>query len=146
MTKSFITLEGGNSSNCFADVTPNCELKVTDISGGFPYGATQVQMLEGFNSNTDKINYTVPTNKVFFITGWTVTLWDGRMQIVFRIDGTVFDGVGLNKNGSTFVSRNLNPKTPIATAIAGQVIDVYRQDGDSGKVWFCSIQGYLEDA
>lgn len=104
-----------------------------------------VQESEGFSNARDKINYPVPTGKILYITGWTATNREGKMQIGFRINGTTFDGAGLNEDGLTFAERSVDPRTPIATATAGQTVDAYREWGDS-KSWFASIQGYLLDA
>ncbi len=104
-----------------------------------------INEIEGFSTVTDKINYLVPTGKVLKITGWTATASDGTMNITFRIDGVLFDGAGLAKLGSTSISKSVDPQVPLAEAPAGAIVDAVRIDGDIAKVWFVSIQGYLED-
>lgn len=145
MTNFDRTIEGASSGNV-AEVTSDQELKVKDSNTGIPDGGIQIQEAEGFGTARNKIEYTVPVGKVLYITGWTLTNWEGKLQLEWQIDTNIFDGAGLNETGNTFASRSVSPSCPIATAVAGEEVRARRESGDSGKPWFASLQGYLLDA
>ena len=130
--------------NAYDFIVP--ENKVNAEIQSIPEGATVVQEADGFSTERNKINYTIPVGKELHITGWTATNWEGKMQIEFQINGTIFDGAGLNEDGGVFAQRSVTPDVPIASASAGETVRARREQGDSGKNWFASIQGYLIDA
>lgn len=136
----------GNTAN----VTNLNELRVKDIN---PYEDEEtgrvidtIQIADGLSTAQNKINYTVPVGKVFWVQSWNTAIEDGD-KYIFELQkgGTALDFQGASTDGTNGNQYNTPNNNPWGIP-AGTEVRVRRVRGDSGKLWGASIIGYLEDA
>lgn len=100
-----------------------------------------------FSTDQNKINYSVPADKVLFIQHLNITgLGDGIIVTEWQADGVPFNFTSLLKSGTGTATLSLPEKNPHGPFAANVVIRCSRVAGDSGKDWAAILVGYLEDA
>jgi len=145
--QSKVAIWDGSNGNMFANVLDKDvhRLAVDNMPSRRP---ETVHELSGYNNDTTKTLYTVPSGKVLYVQGvWTSYDTDAGGHIVsFRVDGTQFQYGAVGDDSSRQFQRNYVESVPYGPIAAGSVVTAYREDGSSNESWVAGFEGYLEDA
>jgi len=109
---------------------------------------TPVHEYDGFNNDTTKISYTVPTGKKLWISGWNLAAVSDAAGHAFalRIGSTQISWCCVNNDGTTTINRLYTDSNPFGPVSAGSVVTVQRIEGSSPENWGVELDGFLEDA
>lgn len=100
---------------------------------------------EGRSTVRNKIDYTVPANKVLYIQSIFNSSMEGKMYVDWMADNVPFMSMGWEKDGNNAPFYTTPTNSPLGPFPAGTLIRCRRQEGDS-KNWTAAFNGYLEDA
>lgn len=117
-------------------------------SGNPPMLPEPIHQYDGWDSDTTKISYTVPANKVLHIQSlWCAHLTDAAGHIIaFRVGTTQFCWMSFNNDGTTTFQKDYPERNPYGPISAGSVVTAYLVDGSTSEEWGAGFDGYLEDA
>jgi len=129
---------------------PENGVKQSYFVGGLPIIPAKIEQgiheYNGFDNSQTKINYTVPTGKVLYIDGWSISAVTDAGGHVFalRLDSTQISWISVNNDGTTSITRKF-PDFNNISANAGTVVSVALISGSSSESWGAELDGHLED-
>lgn len=139
--------ENGNKVSVVLDGS-TYRLAVDANINNFSKKSEPVHESEGYNNDTTKISYTVPTGKSLYIQSFFVVSESDASGHVFalRVDFTEIFWVALCNDANTSFQHVFSTDNPYGPIVAGSVINFRRIDGSSSESWACGFSGFLEDS